>query len=563
MSVQQIIVNFFLMLGGLTVFMVGMKMMSDNLERAAGGNMRSMLRKISDNRLVGVGVGAATTAIIQSSAATTVMLVGFVNVGLMTLYQAVPVIMGANIGTTVTAQIFSLQGGSGGMVTAIAALIAAVCLFAGMTVKNDRVRRICDIFVGLGLIFVGLEFMQNAMSAFKSEAWFQNMFKGGNFFLLILVGIAATAVVQSSSAITGILVSLAAAGFLGFNDALFVILGSNIGTCVTTLLSSVGASTNAKRTAVLHLLFNVLGCLIVVVPLAVWTDEVAWFFRKISGARVERQIANFHTVFNVLVTVILLPFSKYLVSLATLLVPDKKGKKKAEGLVFLDPRILETPVIAVEQAKKEIAAMAELSFGNVVRSLGILLEGKFEQVPAARETEKRINYLNHEITAFLVQISACDLSERDEKKIGSYYHVVSDVERIGDYAENFVNYAERMQREGIEFSDNAKEEVSQVLEKLRALYELTMRAFELHDRSVLPEIDAIENQVDDAKRKMSDAHVERMTCGACTPAAGAVYLQIAGNLERIADHMTNVSEAIYAVDYKRTLPDGARTHISE
>jgi phosphate:Na+ symporter len=543
MGTQQIFENVFLMIGGLAVFMFGMKMMGENLENAAGNKMRSLLGKISSNRFKGVGVGTAVTCIIQSSSATTVMIVGFVNVGMMTLTQAASVIMGANIGTTITAQIVSLQNTSFFNVTALASLLAGIGLTMTLISKKDKYSMLGNIFIGLGMIFIGLSVMSGSMKGFRSLPAFTNLFQVDSVFILLLAGLIFTAIIQSSSAVTGIIITLAASGLINLENSFFIILGSNIGTCVTALLASFGASTNAKRAAMIHLLFNIIGCLIVFVPLVVFKDSIAEFIKNISGNSTTRQIANFHTIFNILTSALLIPFLNQLVKIATKLVPDKKTPVKIQEkrLLYLDERILETPPIAVANVKKEIVSMANMSFKNLERGINILLSGDLSNIPEARKVEENINFLNKEITAFLVKISSREITDNDEKLIGSYYHVVSDIERIGDYAENLLNYSEKMNREDITFSDDAKKDIEDVYAKIVDLYQNTIKAFEFRDISLLKYVTLREDEIDEAKRNMSHAHVERLHKGLCTPESGAIYLSIASNLERIADHMTNIA----------------------
>lgn len=547
MVVQTILEELFLMLGGIVVFMFGMKMMGSNLEKAAGNNMRNLLGKITNNRLVGVGIGAGVTAIINSSAATTVMLVGFVNIGLMTLKQAAAVIMGANIGTTITAQIVSLQSFNLFDINAIFSLVAAVGFFMSMS-KKDGVKRGGLILFGLGMIFIGLRVMSISVNAVMDEVpSVTDIFKKvDNVFLLLLVGIVFTALIQSSSAVTGIVIVFAGSGILSLQMALFITLGSNVGTCITAMLASIGTSTNAKRTAIIHLLFNVIGCLIVFVPLYIWQDAIAVALEKISGSSVERQIANFHTLFNIAVTLILLPFINLLVTLAVKIIPEKKtgAKSKEKQLLFLDDRILETPPIAVAQIKREILNMADISFDNYKLAAEMLINAKTDKIAEIKGTEEVINYFNKELTEYLVKISSLDISDRDEKLLGTYYHVISDIERIGDYAENLMEDAEKMKKDEVAFSEQAREELDGMCAKIDKLYCDTIEIFDTGNTEKMNELNAIEDEIDEAKSVLSEAHIERLNKGQCTPASGAIYLSVASNLERIADHMVNIAYSV-------------------
>lgn len=542
----------FMMLGGLAVFMFGMKMMGDNLERVAGGKMRRLLGKFTNNKFAGVGVGCAVTCLIQSSSATTVMLVGFVNVGILSLVQAVPIIMGANIGTTITAQIASLSSVGGAVnVTAIFALFACVGVFLTMFSAKDGVKRLGMIMAGLGMLFIGLGLMSDSMRGFSEiESVKQGIASIANPFLLVFIGMIFTAVIQSSSAATGILISLVSAGLMGIDAALFFVLGTNIGTCITAMLASIGTNLNARRTAVIHLLFNVVGTVIIFIPMFFLRTQVAVMLQAISGDLLARQLANFHTIFNVLSTVLLLPFTKGLVFLSEKLVREKKltpeqlAKQKGNQLEFLDERFLDTPPIAVAQALKEVTRMGQLASENLEYAVGMLFDYTPEKLEQVNKNEERIDFLNRGITAFLVQISSLDLPNNDEKIIGTLYHVVSDIERIGDYAVNVSEYAEKMQREGIAFSEDARNDVAEMYSKVKLLYRDTMYTFERRDKKMLPEIARREDEIDSLKLLMADNHVARLNKGLCTAESGAIYLSLSSNLERVADHLTNVAYSI-------------------
>lgn len=545
--------NIFFLLGGMAVMLFGMHIMGNNLERVAGGNLKKLLGKMTSNRFVGVGVGATVTGIIQSSAATTVMLVGFVNVGLMTLSQATSVIMGANIGTTITAQMLSLTG-VGFDAAAYASFIAGIGAILGMFVKNDKLNKIGYILMGLGMIFIGLEIMSMSVDKiiyYENENGdrvlkdiFAAIFQKDHFpLILIVIGMVFTALIQSSSAVTGILIALSSA--LKFQNTVFIILGSNIGTCVTALLSSIGTSTNAKRTAVIHLLFNVFGSLIFLVPLWVWGDQIYSVMLAISGPSAERQIANFHTLFNLISTVILLPFTRQLVFLAKKIV---RGKKNEEDnplcFKFIDERLLETPPIAVNNTKKEIVRMANIARENIDLSVAMLLEGKYENSVEIKSNEEIINFLNKSIASYLTALSGKDLTLKDERKIGSYYHVITDVERIGDYAENIMEYAIRLRDEGISLSQEAKSELLDVTNTVDLLFEASIKAFDERDTAMLATVDVLEESIDQANIDLEAKHIDRLKKGQCTPQVGSIYLQTISNLERVGDHITNIAFSI-------------------
>ncbi len=550
---EGVLSNVFYLLGGMAVMLFGMHVMGNNLERVAGNNLKKLLGKMTSNRFAGVGVGATMTVIMQSSAATTVMLVGFVNVGLMTLVQATSVIMGANIGTTVTAQFLSLTG-VGFDAASYACIIAAAGAVMGLFMTNDKANKIGYILLGLGMIFLGLEVMSMSVNGIIYETsetgervlkpLFEKIFQGNHFpLLLILIGAVFTALIQSSTAVTGILIALSSA--LNLQNAVFIILGSNIGTCVTALISSIGTSTNAKRTALIHLLFNLFGCIIVLAPIWIWEKEFTDFMVMISGASRERQIANFHTIFNVFTTIVLLPFTKGIVYLATKIIrPKKTEEENPLRFMFIDERLLETPPIAVNNTKKEIVRMCSIAKQNIDLSVAMLIEGKYENASEIRTNEEVINFLNRNITSYLTALSGKDLTLQDEKKVGSYYHVVTDVERVGDYAENIMEYALRLKEEGVDFSDTAKEELHEVVETVDNLFDAAVKVFDERDLTMLPKVDTLEEMIDEYNVDLETKHIERLKKGDCSAQVGSVYLQTISNLERVGDHITNIAFSI-------------------
>lgn len=558
-QVMLIINNLFFVLGGVAVFMIGMEMMGSNLEKAAGRNIRKLMSKAAKNRFTGIGTGAVVTAIVNSSSATTVMIVGFVNVGLMTLTQAASVIMGANIGTTISAFVMALSSaGSTFEIAALFALVAFVGILVNMISKRDKIKRVGNILAGIGLIFVGLEFMSSSVGNLTADGSpvkgaIENMFvslgKGVEKLtwqipVLFLIGLVLTAVMQSSAAITAIVISLASANLMTLPMAMCVVLGTNVGTCCTSLLSSIGTSVNARRAAVVHLLFNVLGCIIFIVPVSLLGNQIAKVLSFIPST--EWQIAIFHMFFNVTTTLILMGFIKYIVKLACILVPEKKSAKQESSQDVLDERLLKTPAIAVGQARREILRMGNLAFTNYKRSLDMLLSGKSDGKEQFEETERQINDMNKHITQFLIKLSSQEISETDEKKVSSFYHVTSDMERIGDYAENITEYAERLMVTNAKFSDHAVEEIMSMDMHLTELYKNVELAFADHDLRYMSKIEEEEEATDAMCKTMQQSHIRRTDEGRCTPEAGAVFLQLAVNMERIGDHMYNVANSIKA-----------------
>lgn len=547
---MDIVYNLFFMFGGVAAMMLGMKIMGGGLEKFAGSNMKKLLGKVTTNRFAGVGVGIAVTSIIQSSTATTVMLVGFVNIGLMTLSQATNVIMGANIGTTVTAHIVSLAGVGSIDIGAIAALIGFAGIMVAMLVKNDKVANVGNILAGLGLIFVGLEFISTYAKAimFMKDGnpypIVENIFRTDHFpLLLVLIGIVITALVHSSSTITSLMVVLASIKVLSFENALFLALGSNIGTCITSIMSSAGTCNNAKRTAIVHLLFNFFGCVLFIAPLWIWSGEITSLFASISND-VGQQIAIFHTLFNLVTTLILLPFAGLIVKLVCRIIPDKKEEEKEEfRFAFIDNRMLQTPPIAVGNIRREVVRMGEIAKANINYSIDMLLNS-VDNEEKIRENEMHINYLNKNITAYLIKLMSKDLSETDDKKVGSYYHVVSDIERVGDYAENIMEYAMRLRAENMSFSEEAIAELGKMTETVNELFDYAFTAFDERDVNMIERVEKIEENLDDMTKELEGKHIERVKKGACTAQLGSVYLQTVSNLERVGDHITNVACSI-------------------
>ncbi len=543
--------NLLFMFGGVAVMMIGMKLMGASLEKVAGGGMKKMLGKVTSNRLAGVGVGLGVTCIIQSSTATTVMLVGFVNIGLLNLMQATNVIMGANIGTTITAHIVSLSGVGVVDIGAIAAGIGLIGVMMSMLSSNRKVANVGEILTGLGLIFVGLEFISSYAKKImfladgNPQVWAQTIFAGDHFpLLLILIGIVITALVHSSSTITSLMVVLGSIGILPFRNAMFLALGSNIGTCVTSIMSSIGTSTNAKRTAFVHLTFNTFGCLVFLAPLWIWNNQIVSLFASMSSD-VGSQLAIFHTLFNIATTLILLPLTNVLVKFVCKLVPEKKGAEGDElRLEHVDELMLATPAVAVSNVKYEILAMSKIAKENLNLTVEMLLDPKVDNAEKVRKNEEKLNFLNKAITSFLTKLMGKDVSVTDDRKIGSYYHVVSDLERVGDYAENIMEYSVKLREENSALSESAVLELKNMTDKINHLFDLSMDAFDQRNVALLDEVYHLEEEIDDINDELGEKHIERLKKGLCNAQSGSTYLQTASNLERVADHIYNVATSI-------------------
>ena len=538
------------LLAGSGVFMAGMNMLSSNLEKIAGNKMKSLLGKISNNRFAGVGIGASVTAIIQSSAATTVMAIGFVNAGVMTLMQATAIIMGANIGTTVTGLLVSLSSFDISLYFSVFTFIGIMMMF----IKNDKVKIIGGILAGLGLLFVGLDLMSNAFNDPAIKEFFIKIFTSINFpLLLILCGIVFTALLQSSSDATGLVIVMVGNGAIDVSSALFIILGSNIGTCVTAIIASIGTTTNAKRTAFIHLAFNVIGTIIFTIFIWIFTPYIVSFLDAIFPNNGEMQIALFHIIFNVTTTLLLLPFIKWLVRLAELVIREKKKESApAFTLKYVDDRLLTTPPIALMQVKKEVEYMASLANENLERSFDVIFLKDKTKIDKVYEVEEHINFMNNALTKYLIKLSSLVNSD-EEKIIGSYFHVLNDIERIGDHAENFLEVGIKLIENNLSFSKEGEEEVKTMYSKVLAMYDLAIEGFDDVKKNHLKELDKYEQQLDDMKDDLSSSHFDRLADGKCSIEMGDMFYSIISGLERVGDHLVNVGYSIFNPTGSQTL----------
>lgn len=555
MNWLDIFYAFLSLLGGIGVFLYGMKLMGDSLEMVAGNEIKRMFAKISNKKLIGVGIGTVTTAVVQSSAAIIVMSMGFVNSGLMSLTQAITISYGANIGTCVTALIVAV--GVGGFadvqLTVIFAALAGVGALMIMFTKKDKVKKIGGIITGLGMIFVGLSVMTSSMSIFsQSDKISAFLAKISNPALLLLFGILFTALIQSSSAVSGIVITMVASvpALLQFDQALYIILGSNIGTCITSLIAAIGTNTNAKRAAVINVFYKTVGVIIFGI-LSIWVPFGKMFSIFKAPAL---QVAMFHLFFNVVATVIFFPFTNLMVKASEKIMPEKKKPvdENEPHLYFLEERLLRTPPVAVAQLKNEIENMAEIAKSNFDKCMDAVMVGKVSDViDEIAKNEKCLNFLNREITKYLVKLSQVDLSEDDKILISTSYHTVSDIERIGDYAENISEYAEKMEADKLTFSPKAISEIQTLKATITNLYDEVMKTYKEDTLDYIDKVNEYEESVDRQKEEMGEHHIERMNKGECTPEVGAIYLSLSSNAERVADHMTNIAYAVRSYAKKK------------
>ena len=526
------------LLGGLALFLYGMKLMGEGLEKAAGDRLKRLLEALTRNPLMGLLVGVVFTIIIQSSSATTVMVVGFVNAGLLDLMQATGVILGANIGTTVTAWIVA-----GFQATAFMPLILLIGVAMMMFLKKLKLQRIGQVVAGFGMLFVGMGMMSDAMKPLAESAEFARLMTAfSNPIMALLVGVAVTAIIQSSSASVGILEMLAIQGLVPLETSLYIIMGTNIGTCVTAMLSAVGATRTAKRAALIHLMFNVLGTLVVFILVSLL--PVSTWIGHINGPAL--QIAVAHTSFKVFEVLCFVLLRKWLVKLVMILVPGEDKQGEGKSLKFLDDRILSTPPIAVAQICKEIERMGDIAIANLTRAMDAFFNKDSSLINEVEQNEDVGNYLNHEITRYMVAAAQLDLPASDVEQLGEMFHVVNDLERIGDHAENMAEYANSRIEEEIPFSEDGLAELRDMLDKTVALFKLSMEAFHTRDQHLLPRVLVQEENIDDMEKTLQQSHVDRLTRGACTPRSGMIFSDMLSNLERVADHATNVAFSIQA-----------------
>ena len=522
--------------GGLGLFLFGMKLMGDGLEMAAGSKLRGMIERLTKNKYMGALVGLVVTAVIQSSSATTVMVVGFVNAGLMNLAQAVGVIMGANIGTTVTGVMIAIN------LTAIAPIAVLIGVVMISFIKRNSVKHIGQIIAGFGILFMGMKMMSTAMEPLsESEVFTSLMTSFSNPLLGVLVGLVFTAIIQSSSASVGVLQALGAAGAITLPSAIYVIYGQNIGTCVTALISSVGTSKTARRTAVVHLMFNVFGAILFIVISMLF--PFAELVQRIAPGSVMAQISIVHVIFNIVCTAIMLPLSSLLVKVACKVIPGSDPVKSSNSLAYLDARILSTPPVAVAQLFKEVDRMGQLAKETLGMAMDALITQDNTKVDQIYENENTINFLNRGIVEYLVKINGLDLEDYDRQALGSMYHVISDMERIGDHSENLCELAQTLKKSKQKFSPWAVEQATEMRNRVEAMLEEALQMFASRETQpqMAADINRREEIIDDATQELKDLHIERLNQGKCSVVAGTVFMDMLTNLERIADHCTNIA----------------------
>ena len=538
------------LLAGIGVFLLAVRLLSRNIEAMSGKGLKSLFSKTSKSKVLGAGLGAFTAAVIQSSGAVTVMVIGFMNAGLMDLVQGSAIAFGANIGTTITGQIVALGmfGKSAITSTVIFMTFTGIGAFIMLFAKKDILQKIGSIVAGFGLLFVGLELMSSSMSDFAQMESLRSAIAAiSNPILLVLIGTLITAILQSSSVVTSILITMVFSGLISLDQGVYIVMGSNIGAGVVAILASLGGTADAKRLSLIHLLFNVFGAAVFLVIGGIMRAAnesltFGYLFDRMFPDAPQTQLAMFHTFYNVLKVALFLPLTTPVCKVFTKIIREKQPAKSGPHLAFIEEHFLKTPPIAVEMVKKEMIRMSELAMENFNRAIKIVTTLDFSSAETFKEVENELNFLNRNIVKFIIKIPRDQISNGDNVYLSTVYHGASDLERVGDYAENIVEYATALQKENKTFSEEAIAEVMRVRELINNLYQ-KVRELYIERKDVLQEAFIIEDEIDDYTQKISENHVDRMDKGICSPDVGALYLELASNAERIGDHLVNVAKS--------------------
>lgn len=553
MTTTEIATSVLSLIAGVGIFLIACTMMSSNLEALGSRKLKSLFAKASKSKLLGVGVGTATTAVIQSSSATSVMVIGFVNAGIMTLTQAATVIFGANIGTTITGQLVALgMFGSNSISTSVIfATFAGIGAFILAFAKKDRLQKLGGIMAGFGMLFVGLSMMSGAMSDFSeldSVKSFLAQFE--NPLLLVLIGTVLTAVIQSSSVMTSMAITMVVTGLISLNQGIYITMGANIGTCVTALIAGITSTKNAKRTALIHLIFNISGVvvfLLIGLFMNIGGIDYGFLFNKMFPNAPQIQLSMFHTIFNILTVIIVLPLTNLLVKLVAKIIPDKKDDRrnvKEPSFRFFEEHMLRTPPIAVQQIKNEIIEMANTAASNFDTACKIICDLNYEDIEMFRLHEKQLNFLQSELVQAIGKLLKEDLAERDRLYLTTALRTIIDLERVGDYAENIIEYADVLKDTNTKFSEQAIKEINDLKKLIMTLYEKVMTSYKDNDKDAFKNACEVEEKIDVFTEQMAQNHIRRLESGKCTAEVEAQYISLSANAERIADHFINVAKTI-------------------
>lgn len=560
MDIVAVLSSILTLIAGIGIFLIACQLMSSNLETASSNKLKQLFSKASKNKWIGVGIGTVGTAAIQSSGATTVMTIGFVNAGIISLTQAATIIYGANIGTTVTAQIVALgmSGANSLSTSVIFSAFAGLGAFISLFSKRSNLKTWGGILTGFGMLFVGLELMSDSMKEFAAlegvKLFLANI---GNPLLLVLIGAVFTAIIQSSSVMTSIALAMLVSGLIDLSQGIYITMGSNIGSCIVAIIAGLTSGINAKRTALMHMLFNTAGVIIflliaLVLSIASGGDlSFGVLFESLTPGAPQVQLAMFHTFFNVTTVLVMMPLTEALVNLVVKMIPNSSvEEKEVNKLNFIDNNMLRTPPLAVVQTKREIIAMSKIAMENYDRAMHAITTLDLSEREVFDKTESRLNFINKELVNFVVKLTGeRALSEKDHIYLTTTFRSVRDVERIGDYAVNIMEYADNLIKLRQSFSENARSEITQLNKMVHQLYDKVVKAYSDEDLAALDEANVIEEQIDEYTKMMEDNHIKRMGEGLCNASVGAQYLEMSSNAERIADHLINVAKVIRT--YKR------------
>lgn len=560
MDIVAVLSSILTLIAGIGIFLIACQLMSSNLETASSNKLKQLFSKASKNKWIGVGIGTVGTAAIQSSGATTVMTIGFVNAGIISLTQAATIIYGANIGTTVTAQIVALgmSGANSLSTSVIFSAFAGLGAFISLFSKRSNLKTWGGILTGFGMLFVGLELMSDSMKEFAAlegvKLFLANI---GNPLLLVLIGAVFTAIIQSSSVMTSIALAMLVSGLIDLSQGIYITMGSNIGSCIVAIIAGLTSGINAKRTALMHMLFNTAGVIIflliaLVLSIASGGDlSFGVLFESLTPGAPQVQLAMFHTFFNVTTVLVMMPLTEALVNLVVKMIPNSSvEEKQVNKLNFIDNNMLRTPPLAVVQTKREIIEMSKIAMENYDRAMHAITTLDLSEREVFDKTESRLNFINKELVNFVVKLTGeRALSEKDHIYLTTTFRSVRDVERIGDYAVNIMEYADNLIKLRQSFSENARSEITQLNKMVHQLYDKVVKAYSDEDLAALDEANVIEEQIDEYTKMMEDNHIKRMGEGLCNASVGAQYLEMSSNAERIADHLINVAKVIRT--YKR------------
>ena len=560
MDIVAVLSSILTLIAGIGIFLIACQLMSSNLETASSNKLKQLFSKASKNKWIGVGIGTVGTAAIQSSGATTVMTIGFVNAGIISLTQAATIIYGANIGTTVTAQIVALgmSGANSLSTSVIFSAFAGLGAFISLFSKRSNLKTWGGILTGFGMLFVGLELMSDSMKEFAAlegvKLFLANI---GNPLLLVLIGAVFTAIIQSSSVMTSIALAMLVSGLIDLSQGIYITMGSNIGSCIVAIIAGLTSGINAKRTALMHMLFNTAGVIIfllIALGLSIASGGDLSFgvlFESLTPGAPQVQLAMFHTFFNVTTVLVMMPLTEALVNLVVKMIPNSSvEEKEVDKLNFIDNNMLRTPPLAVVQTKREIIEMSKIAMENYDRAMHAITTLDLSEREVFDKTESRLNFINKELVNFVVKLTGeRALSEKDHIYLTTTFRSVRDVERIGDYAVNIMEYADNLIKLRQSFSENARSEITQLNKMVHQLYDKVVKAYSDEDLAALDEANVIEEQIDEYTKMMEDNHIKRMGEGLCNASVGAQYLEMSSNAERIADHLINVAKVIRT--YKR------------